>query len=432
MIYYSLGTALVSETELRSVVSDPKYLQWVKKSLRKRSTIEPFPLSNGVVRVEDLSSEVTFNDETRPFTPVGFGQPLLIRIQEVYTGKFPSGRWGRPSRLLIATAVRDTMQLDPQVLGLNLLIENPDPKTRYTVPNATSPGTLLVYYSPAELAQQLSLQVVMNFRNFNSEMLETLGDIIGSVGTGLGIASFAVPAFVLAAPIAIAGGRALRTGSKLAQRLLENGPEVDVSVPLNLKLAGQRKLRSGFALIVDPTHLRLDESFLRNHCISKDGSVVRQDNLVEPYDGDVPYVVVSFDGISEPSFESFRPAHISAKLMQEFFGGEHTGTLNADVIEVFKVFSDFKHRQLLDQITQDLEVSTGATREQLLKRQIAIQKHIFTKELLPKITKVKTVKKILPVPSARSSTRKRVKPGLQKVAASSKKVKTAKSSNRSK
>src|SRR5436190_23655787 len=110
MIYYALGSSLLTNEELRST-------RVIRQAYDLRSAIHAgharvhkVTLPTGELRVDMVATGISTGPDTAPipWEPIGLGKPLTIQIREVYTGKSPSGVFGRDVKkpMLLTTAVK--------------------------------------------------------------------------------------------------------------------------------------------------------------------------------------------------------------------------------------------------------------------------------------------------------------------------------------
>jgi len=228
------------------------------------------------------------------FTPIGLGKPLTILIHEVYTGRFPRpGLFRTASDMLVTSAIKSIATFNAQPLALNFLQDKTQQNSRFRRPAAGRQGTALIYYSPAVMDVSLTLDLAIVFDTFPKELFDAAGDLMQSAA--------AIPLFFAQSTYLLGASVFTKLIGAVAERLMDGVPSFRVSEPLDIELAGNSRLSSGFLMMADGN---LDPGFRDNFRVNDKGQVV--DKSDQEYQGDTPFIVLSIDGSHIPSLPRSR------------------------------------------------------------------------------------------------------------------------------
>jgi hypothetical protein len=298
------------------------------------------------------------------FSPVGLGKPLTILIHEIYTGRFPRPGFLRAaSDMLVTSAIKSIASFDAQPLALNFLRSQTLPKSRFRRPGANEKGTALIYYSPAVVDISMTLDLSFVFDTFPKDLFDAAGDMMQSAA--------GVPLFFAHSTYLLGAGALTKLIGSAAERLFDGSPSFRVSEPLDIELAGNARLSSGFLLLSDGS---LDRDFCQNYHVNQRGQVV--DKNEAEYQGDIPFVVLSIDGAPHPEFASFTATAASAAVLSRFLGAKESGQPLNLVLDAFKIYSDFNFRQQRDTLDKQIDSATPEQKQILEKKRKALTDNI--------------------------------------------------------
>jgi hypothetical protein len=347
MLYFSAQQRIVPAAELER----PQY-----KAPGAQESLQPlgFPAPGAAADANQVG-----------FSPVGLGKPLTILIHEVYTGRFPRPGFLRTaSDMLVTSAIKSIASFDEQPLALNFLQPKTVPNSRFRRPGANRQGTALIYYSPAVVDISLTLDISMVFDTFSKELFDAAGDMMQSAA--------AIPLFFAHSTYLLGAGAATKLIGSAAERLFDGSPSFRVTAPLDIELAGNARLSSGFLLLSDGS---LDREFCENYHVNERGQVV--DGKDKEYQGEIPFVLLSIDGTLHPEFASFTPRAASAAVLSRFLGTKDGGELKL-ALDACRLYSDFKLREQRDALDEQIKLLPADQQATLKKKRDALTANIST------------------------------------------------------
>jgi len=400
MLYYAPGNAIVTAKEmsdkavdLRGFYTDlsegraPKDIVFSTGELTIDNAVRGFDSDrNAIATAEEVpvkASAVDLLDLSEsgagavvPWTQIGPHLPLTIMIREVYTGKYPS--WGGKD-MLVTSAVKSLTSFNAQPRAINFLKKKVPSKSRIERPSAATPGTPIIFHSPALLEDSLTLDLTMVFDDFPQEVFDQIGGLLG--------AAAGIPIFYAYGGYLMGASIVARIAGKIGEKIFDSAPEFNSSDAINMALPGSAPASSGFMLItrdeVDP----IDNEFRSKYHVDTFGRVV--DDKGQGYNGDIPYIVISLDGTLQPGFASFAPTAASAAVLSKFFGMEGTQNQNSEMlVDAMKLYNDLNYRQQVDRIDEkikQLSTTNPAKVKPLKETRDALVANILEDVLKPRV-----------------------------------------------
>jgi hypothetical protein len=379
MLYYAQGTALVSPEELFETPALDK-LSSFHADLRKGRAPRPVTFSTGKVTKENVIRGFATGArgaEPVAFPPIGPGRPLAIMIREIYTGKYPGGGlFGSKKDLLVTSAIKSIATFEAQPRAINFLTQKVSAKNRLERPKASEQGTPVVFYSPALLDRSLTLDLTMVFDTFPKEAFETVSRTFQ--------AAAGIPIFISYSAYLVAAGAIAKIVGALGELLFDGSPAFRPSVALDLQLPGKPPLQAGFAMITDGNVDSIDKDFRSKHHVDATGKVV--DERSKEYQGEIPYIVVSYDGTEYKEFSSFTPTAASAAILERFFGMKDRQAQSMSLlIDAIKLYNDVQFRKEIDRLDDQIaKLPDGEEKNRLKEKRDAYGKNILEEILKPK------------------------------------------------
>jgi hypothetical protein len=279
-----------------------------------------------------------------PFQHIGLNLPLTIELRSIWTGKHPEGGIFSPDHsMLVTSAMKGFLMTSAAPRAINFLTGKLEKHSLLSVPGSTEPGTPLVCYSPAVTEGAYSLQIEVGFNSFNDDLVKGVGNAFQQA------ASF--PLFLPAAPYLLAASSLTKLADDIGHMLFNTGIVLSHTEPLHIFHPGSEPLVAGYALILPDGDAG---NGLRSQLqITSDGKVVTASGAA--YTGDVPYVVISFDGTPQDAYRNFVPLAATADQLATFFNlGDNASKLIGDVVDGLKLLNDLKYRNQADSVSKRL------------------------------------------------------------------------------
>ena len=376
MLYYSYGSALITEDEVHELDAKRKVDKLVDEvSSKSAMTAKSISLLNGVLTADMISSSMSALSAQIPWTPIGVGKPLTLDIREVYTGGYPGkGFFSGPKSMLLTSAVKSITAYDAKPRAINFLTRQVQTGSRLTRPAASEEGTPVLYYSPALTERSLTLDLAIVFDEFPSQIFTAVGNAFKSAA--------GLPVFLSQSMYLLAAGEVARIAGDAGEALFDGKPVLEASVSINVLLPGTVPAISGFMLVTPPNIDQLDPNFRTNHHI-EDGSLVDQNGAA--YTGQIPYIIMSVDGTSRPDLEGFAPTAASSAIMSRFYGIKDGQSVSLNpLVDALKLYNDFNFRSEADKLNVRLSsMPDGPDKDTLKQKRDALLKNIMTDIMRP-------------------------------------------------
>lgn len=374
MLYYALGTALVTEDELVSSDNLSRSSEFFAE-LSHGDAPAAIEFSTGMLESAAAMMAMDVAEPPVPFQPIGPGKPLTIMIREVYTGRFPSGGiFGTKKDMLITSALKSITVFDGKPRAINFLQDGVTSQSRLNRPRASGQGTPLVFYSPALLEKSLTLDLAIVFDQFPQALFETMSTIFTSAA--------GIPLFLPYKVHLLAAGMLTKIAGSAGEALFDGNPVFNRTVGLDIYFPGSPPLPPGFRLITPDNVDLMEPGFRSKYHVSPVGTVVDADD--QPYTGNMPYIVISVDGTDQPEFASFTPTAASAQILSKFFGAGEQGQLANDLIKAVQILNDVTYRTQVDKLDADIARATTPEGKAALKeKRDALAKNILEDLLKP-------------------------------------------------
>jgi hypothetical protein len=344
-MFYALGNALVTEDELQEKQALGHIAKFAS-DLKKDRTVASLEFSTGVLTEENmLKSTVLTSGKPVIFKKIGPGLPLTIEIRHVYTGKFPESTFwsSKKQGMLVTSAMKSIATFDAAPRAVNFLEDNVHAKHDLPIPAATQQGTPLIYYSPALIERNSVLTLEMGFDEFPNEVFKM-------VSTALNQAA-GIPIFLTASAYLLGAGAITKLLGEIGSRLFDCPPKFKATEPLTFLRPGAIPPQADFRLVLDQA---VNPAVLRHYGVSQGGGLV--DKKGNPYNGDIPYMIISLDGRKNPGYANFAATAASSALLERYYNIREgqDGSL-VPILDAIKLYNDWKFRQKADSISTELK-----------------------------------------------------------------------------
>lgn len=304
------------------------------------------------------------------FEPIGLGRPLTIEIRHVYTGRFPKkgGLFGGDKDIALVSGVKDYSVFAASARALNLISRSV--KARASLRgSAFEDGTPVILYSPAVMADSLTLSIEFAIDSFPGEFVQQVSRSLKALA--------GVPLMLPFSGYLMGAGEVARIAGDLGDGLFDGRPNFSITESINFDRPGSSVATADFRI------LSLDPLLAGQYRYKDEIGLV--DASGAPYQGDEPYVVISLDGKARPHLESFAPTIASAAVLERFFAVKSGGSAAIDtLLESIKLGSDMRLRGQAEALkTQIAALQPGKDRDRLVLQREAVVKNILSTELRP-------------------------------------------------
>ena len=356
-LYHAIGTALVSELELREkeALGQIEAFESASRAKSKKASVE---FSTGSLTLENmLESFESEAGEVVPFQEIGIGRPLAVELRHLYTGKHPETNFfNRESDLLVTSAMKSIATFDAAPRAINFMSSEVKPRTNISQSAATRQGTPLIHYSPALTEYNTVLTLEMGFDEFDGRLLDTLASAFQ--------AAAGMPIFMSTSQYLMAASMVTKISRDLGSALFDNEPVFEATTAIELMRPGSMQSWSGFKLIVDSS---FDQGVLRDFHVNQAGQLVNSSH--ERYNGKHPYMIISLDGRENASYKNFAPTAASAALLEKFYRMKSGQSNDLDpLLDALNLYNDWKFRQKADELADQLKRFEKGTTEHQRKQ----------------------------------------------------------------
>jgi hypothetical protein len=338
-IYYALGEALVTSRELHDKEASGQLAEF-EQAATKGSRGASVQFSTGKLSTDNVQRSEA-SGQVVPFEEIAIGKPLTIEIRHVYTGRHPKTHvFHETADMLVTSALKSIATFNSAPRAVNFAVRRVKPNHGFSQVPATDQGTPLVSYSPALTEYNTVLTLEIGFDEFNEQALKVLGNAF-SVAAG-------IPVFTAANKYLLAASAITKIAADLGSFLFDKGPVFAATEPIELLHPGAPKTSAGYRLITDD---QLDHATLSRLTISNAGKLV--DRNGRPYEGDLPYIVISLDGRANDTYKQFTPTAASAALLDKYYAIREGQTQElGPILDALKLYNDMKFRTQADDIKQ--------------------------------------------------------------------------------
>ena len=315
-LLYIVGDAIVTRDELRDAIQ-----------LRKLGKEFAFPCGSAhKISKLDLPDEAPV-----PFTAIGPGKPLTVRISRIYPGKHPHHEG---KNMVLTSSMKGIEIYESEPKAVNLIRQNVAPRKDFPGPTATEHGTRLVFYCAAipDDVTYSNLKFEMAFNSITRDIIELIETVLPKAAS--------IPAFAPYEAYLLGLNQALHLATSVAQSLFPIEPAFKGSYDFYFHEPGYPEEGAGFRIACNDELWKI----IRSEKYTYEGTL--KDKNGAPYLGDEPYVIFSVDGAANPSFNKFAPTAASADLLRRYFGiGENESSTSDMVVNALQLVTDVKYRE---------------------------------------------------------------------------------------
>ncbi|TWU57614.1 hypothetical protein [Rubripirellula reticaptiva] len=343
-MFYAYGGALIDENEIQAKTESGEFASFARSAMKAPADAS-IDFSTGRLTAADLRGPMVSPVATRtPFEAIGIGKPLTIEIRHIYTGRYPKRNlFHRSSDMIVTSAIKSSPVLSEASTAINMMRKDVCPRTGFSTPHADEFGTPVVFYTSALTQRNSSLTIKFGFDEFPGDELERFGQILADAA---GMPLFAAAGLQLHGASAIA-----KLVGRLGESLFDRRAAFRATESITFARPGSTIPVANFALMMQDDE---DERrILRTHVISGGRLVHAETN--RPYDGDIPYVVISLDGRRNDELKHFMSESAVSVMLSDLTSGAGVDSAHMDELrEAVAVYHDYRLRRRADRIADKM------------------------------------------------------------------------------
>ena len=376
-MFYAYGGALIDEDEIQAKTESGHFANFTKqRSSDPGNAVIDF--STGRMTAENVRGTMVSPfpiATTIPFEPIGLCRPLTIEIRHVYTGRFPRTHFfQRSADMLVTSAIKSSPVVNEAATALNFLRRNVEPHSGFSTPHADELGTPVVFYSPSLTQRTSNVTVKFDFNEFPSDEFDQVADAL-TMAAGM-------PLFASAALHMYGVSILTRLVGRLGEKLFDEPPTFKSSQLITFSRPGSTIPVANYALMMQDDDE--ERRILKTHVI-RDGRLVHADTD-QPYQGDVPYVVISLDGRRNDDLRDFVATSAASVMLEGVLKGPKQSLQQVtELEEAVRIYHDYRLRRRADQLLQELAEEAPETNEydRIASEHAALLANITTPVLRP-------------------------------------------------
>lgn len=312
----------------------------------------------------------TKKSKVNPFSSLGIGKPMTIKLETVYAGDYKNGLFRNKKDMIVASRIKapHVPEEAPRAVHqiyLNMVERAP------VAPGAGNYGTPLIYATPGFVDDEMMINLEFKVDNFKEDQMQAVGGILSVLG--------AVPLLSTASGILLFAGAAVKQAAPLVNSLAEKKTWLSFNFDTPIKAAGKETLKAGFHIIKNQEDEREFENY--EVALKNNRPQLRLKGAKDKfYEGGRPYAIISINGEINDEHAGFSPALASASILQKFYGLRENGNLEEDVKGLLNLSNDFYFNQRIEKIKNKLKSLPDDSDEykQALERISAYRKNLQT------------------------------------------------------
>jgi hypothetical protein len=374
-MFYAYGGALIDEDEIQAKTEAGHFARFSqRRSDDAGNAVIDF--STGRMTANDVrGAMVSPAAATTPFEPIGLCRPLTIEIRHVYTGRYPRTHLlNRSSDMIVTSAIKSSPVLQEAATAMNFLRRDVRPNSGFSTPHADEMGTPVVFYSPSLTQRNSRLTIQFGFDEFPVDDFDQVAD---ALSTASGIPLFASAALHLQNASLIT-----RLLGRLGERFFDGRPEFKSTQSITFSRPGSTIPVANFALMMQDDEA--ERRILKTHVI-RNGILVHSDTD-QPYDGEIPYVVISLDGRRNDELNHFVSTSAASLMLDGVMADPNRQPSHISELEdAVRIYHDYRLRRRADHLLRELAEETPGTSEydRIASEHAALLANITTPVLQP-------------------------------------------------
>lgn len=374
-MFYAYGGALIDEDEIQAKTEAGHFARF-----SQRRSVDPgnavIDFSTGRMTANDVrGAMVSPAAATTPFEPIGLCRPLTIEIRHVYTGRYPRTHlFNRSSDMIVTSAIKSSPVLHEAATAMNFLRREVRPHSGFSTPHADEMGTPVVFYSPSLTQRNSHLTIQFGFDEFPADDFDQVANALS--------AASGIPLFASAALHLQGASLITRLLGRLGEKFFDERPVFKSTQSITFSRPGSTIPVANFALMMQDDEA--ERRILKTHVI-RDGRLVHADTD-QPYDGDIPYVVISLDGRRNDELNHFVSTSAASLMLDGVMADPNRRPSHvSELEEAVRIYHDYRLRRRADHLLRQLAEETPGTSEhdRIASEHAALLANITTPVLQP-------------------------------------------------
>lgn len=325
-----------------------------------------------------------------PPDEIGMNKPLFIRLHRVFTGNESA------EAMVVSSAVKADATFKAAPRAMHYLLRNVESQT-FAASAASEAGSPIVYYSPANLDENLNLEVRLAFDDFDLDRYKRLLDLLQNAA---GLPVFALSSVfggVLAGAasqaIVAAAGNAVKVVLGALDRRSDADNDFVATYELPIDLPGRAQAKAGWVLLRSD---KSDSMFVEGPGSGWPPAPEGRENqvfYVDPDDGHLhyrsnghvvddlnePYVLLHVSGTKSERLKDYTMTRVSAAVLERFFSVQ--GDTISDVGALLNIYNDVVMSQRVRKLDASIKKAKAAEKAKLQKERAALLEHVQDESL---------------------------------------------------
>lgn len=302
---------------------------------------------------------------------IQLGQPLLIKIETLYTGDAPKNFWGKKD-LLLNSGIRKQSDTGIAPRAIHALLKKPKDKV-YIEPSTFSIGNYVVYYTPS-LEAYFDLSFVLMPEKLEEKVLNQLGNLF--------LQAKNIPIFAPAGTALMVGNVLTKALGSIAKLISSNKPFMEDTLKLS------ENMTSGYAVIYTNVSYPGSGDVFKSYEVKTEYNTLKKETRVflskkdVEYSGPFPYLILSLKSEEQKALTDFEPLITSATILEQFYNTDQSGQFSAEMTKVLSNMNDISYLKKIGKLNKKLGSMAEGEEKEKMKEQIGnLKDKIQDKEL---------------------------------------------------
>lgn len=309
-----------------------------------------------------------------PFKPIGIGLPLLVRLHTVYVGNLSNTIFNTKQSILVNSMVKDDVTYEAASRAVNQIFKPVKDRTLLYM-RASNQGSEILYYTKAYDNSRLLVEVEVKADKFNQ-------DLFNNISNGLNNAS-GLPIFIPYASYMLVGGQLFKIAGEFFNKIMEKVPVLNYPFAITNDIGGLINTEPGFLIGGNPDELVHFKGYDITHDVTSPGNVYLSKDGI-PYQGDIPYIILSLDGNTHAAYDKFKPTMATAAIMKKYYGVSEKS--NMDVLQdMVSLYNDYTYLKKTKTLATQMEGVTDESEKEKMQKLLDAYKSNITNDDIKKL-----------------------------------------------